>query len=163
MKGYHKIDNEGARVVNEEGFLYTGDLAKIDEEGYISIIGRKKEQFKTSNGKFINPIKIESMLNSIPYIETSCVIAEGRPFVTVILFPNEAGITKLSEVESELPTYIRQINAKLDRHENIHYFHLHNAQASIENGQLTPSMKIIRTAIAKQFNEIIEDFYSRTN
>jgi long-chain acyl-CoA synthetase len=163
MKGYYKIDNEGARVIDENGFLYTGDLASIDSEGYIKIIGRKKEQFKTSNGKFINPIKIESMLNAIPYIETSCVIAEGRPFVTVILFPNEAGALKIREVELSLPAYIRQINENLDRHEHIHYFYLHTTPASIDGGQITPSMKVIRNAIANQFKEQIDDFYSRKN
>jgi long-chain acyl-CoA synthetase len=161
MKGYYKMGNEGARVIDEEGFLYTGDLASIDSEGYIKIIGRKKEQFKTSNGKFVNPVKIESMLNAIPYIETSCVVAEGRPFATVILFPNEAGASKIAEIELSLPNYIRQINEQLDRHENIHYFHLNSKPASIEGGQITPSMKIIRNAITTQFKSIIEDFYSR--
>lgn len=161
MKGYYKMNNEGARVIDENGFLATGDIASIDSEGYIKIIGRKKEQFKTSNGKFINPIKIESMLNAIPFIETSCVIAEGKSFVTVILFPNEAGIDKIAEIEASLPTYIRQINEQLDRHENIHYFYLNDKPATIENGQITPSMKIIRKAIEEQFKNVISDFYSR--
>jgi long-chain acyl-CoA synthetase len=161
MKGYYKIGNDDARAIDESGFLYTGDLAEIDSEGYIKIIGRKKEQFKTSNGKFINPIKIESMLNAIPYIETSCVIAEGRPFVTVILFPNDAGVSRISEVQLSLPAYIRQINEQLDRHENIHYFHLNSKPASIEGGQITPSMKVVRSAIINQFKKVIEDFYSR--
>lgn len=161
MKGYYKMDNEGARFIDSEGFLSTGDLASIDSEGYIKIIGRKKEQFKTSNGKFVNPIKIESMLNAIPFIETSCVIAEGRSFVTVILFPNEAGVERIGEIESTIPAYIRQINEQLDRHENIHYFYLHNKPASIESGQITPSMKVIRKAIEEEFKDVITDFYSR--
>ena len=161
MKGYYKMSSDGARVIDENGFLSTGDLASIDSEGYIKIIGRKKEQFKTSNGKFVNPIKIESMLNAIPFIETSCVIAEGKSFVTVILFPNEAGVSRIGEIESSLPGYIRQINEQLDRHENIHYFFLHNKPASIENGQITPSMKVIRKSIEGQFKDVISDFYSR--
>jgi long-chain acyl-CoA synthetase len=161
MKGYYKINDEGARAIDENGFLSTGDLASIDSEGYIKIIGRKKEQFKTSNGKFINPIKIESLLNSIPYIETSCVIAEGRPFVSVILFPSDVGATKLLEIELSLPEYIRKINNQLDRHEHIHYFHLNSIPASIENGEITPSMKVVRNAIVKKFANVIEDFYSK--
>lgn len=161
MKGYYKINDEGARAIDGDGFLATGDLASIDSEGYIKIIGRKKEQFKTSNGKFINPIKIESLLNSIPYIETSCVIAEGRPFVSVILFPSDVGAAKLTEIELSLPEYIRKINNALDRHEHIHYFHLNSIPASIENGEITPSMKVVRNAIVKKFTNVIEDFYSK--
>lgn len=163
MRGYHKMDSTGARAIDEQGFLHTGDLAEIGEDGYIKIIGRKKEQFKTSNGKFINPIKIESMLNAIPFIETSCVIAENKPFVVVILFPNEAGVEKFNEVEASIPAYIRQINEQLDRHEHIHYFYLHNKPASIEAGQITPSMKVIRTAIANQFKNVIEEFYTKSH
>lgn len=161
MKGYYKCDNKDARVIDEQGFLYTGDLASIDSEGYVKIIGRKKEQFKTSNGKFINPIKIEAMLNEITYIETSCIVAEGRPFVTCILFPNEAGVNKLTQIEASLPNYIKSINSKLDKHEHIHYFYLHNKPATVEDGNITPSMKVIRTAIEKQFEYIIKDFYSK--
>lgn len=161
MKGYYRADEEGARAIDENGFLYTGDLAEIDNEGYIKIIGRKKEQFKTSNGKFINPIKIEALLNAIPYIETSCVIAEGRPFVTVVLFPNDSGVENFAQLELELATQIRVINEKLDRHENIHYFYLHNKPATVEDCQLTPSLKIVRKVIEEQFKVQIDDFYSR--
>lgn len=160
MRGYHKIDSEGARAIDKDGFLYTGDLAEIDSEGYVKIIGRKKEQFKTSNGKFINPVRIESMLNSIPYIETSCIVAENKPFCIAILFPNDAGVLKLEDVKASIPSYIAKINDHLDHQEQIHHFHVHNKPASIETGHITPSMKVIRAAIEKQFKDKIEEFYS---
>ncbi len=161
MKGYYNIGDEGARAIDENGFLHTGDLAEIDKDGFIYIIGRKKEQFKTSNGKFINPLKIEAMLDAIPGVETSCIVAEGRPFVTVVLFPNEEGAKNLLELETRLTTQIKNINEKLDRHENIHYFYLHNKPATIDAGQLTPSLKIVRGAIEKQFKAQLDDFYTR--
>jgi long-chain acyl-CoA synthetase len=161
MKGYHKADGIGARVIDENGFLATGDLAKIDEEGYITLIGRKKEQFKTSNGKFINPVIIENLLNAIPYIETSCAIAEGRPYVCAILFPSEAGVSKLEEIKAHLAEHINEINEHLDKHEHVNNFYLHSVPASIENGEITPSMKIIRNAISKKFTKVIEGLYSK--
>jgi long-chain acyl-CoA synthetase len=161
MKGYYNIGDEGARAIDENGFLHTGDLAEIDKDGFIYIVGRKKEQFKTSNGKFINPLKIEAMLDAIPGVETSCIVAEGRPFVTVVLFPNDEGAKNLQELEARLTTHIKNINEKLDRHENIHYFYLHNKPATIDAGQLTPSLKIVRGAIEKQFKVQLDDFYAR--
>lgn len=161
MKGYYNSSYEGARIVDEQGFLFTGDLANIDKEGYVKIIGRKKEQFKTSNGKFINPVKIENMLNAIPGIEASCAIAENKPFVTAILFPEENFLGKLPEIETLLPGYIKGVNIQLDHHEHVHYFYLHNKQATIENGILTPSLKLVRTKVEQLFQDIILEFYSK--
>ena len=161
MQGYYSTSPNSKSSFNSEGFFHTGDLAEVDAEGYIKIIGRKKDQFKTSNGKYINPSKIESHLNSISQIESSCVVGEGRPFVIALLFVKPQHKSDLLSLEISLRQTIDTINLKLDKHEHIHYYHLVDFSeiSNPELGFITPSLKLVRHKIISHFSETIADLY----
>lgn len=144
----------GQEPRNSLQFFETGDLGVIDYDGFLSVIGRIKEQFKTANGKFINPVKIESLLNEIAGVENACVIAEGRPFVVAIIF------SKRSDVDA-LQKQINAINTHLEHHEQVQYFYISQLPPTVENNIITPSIKIRRNYIAEKFSSEIEEMYNK--
>lgn len=175
MTQYHN-NNAKTQEIFLEGWLKTGDLASIDSEGYITIIGRKKDLFKTSNGKYVHPTKIElKLIQDINFLIGAMIIAEARPFVSVLLFIDYELIdnfkvnlgfkgTNHDFIESKiLHNYIENkiniINKKLDHWENIVKFVIIKDEISIASGEITPSLKLIRTVIEKKFKLEIEKIY----
>ena len=144
----------GKEPRNPLQFFETGDRGMIDSDGFLSVIGRIKEQFKTANGKFINPVKIESYLNEIEGVENACVIAEGKPFVTAIIF------SKRSDIDA-MQKQIHAINTHLEHHEQVQYFYVSPIPPTVENNIITPSMKIRRNYIAEKFSTEIEEMYKK--
>lgn len=154
MKGYYNHDPEfGFARMNDQHWVQTGDLASIDKDGFITIIGRVKSQFKTSNGKYVNPETLESLLTKIPGVEFACVLGENRPFLSAILYPTS---------EKNLPevwNYIEKMNVKLNRHERIRKYYVSHVEASVTVGDVTPSNKIVRKFVEQRFAHIIHNFY----
>lgn len=150
FKGY--VGNEPRNPLE---FYPTGDLGFIDEDGYLTVKGRLREQFKTANGKFVNPILIESLLNEINGIDNACIIAEGKPFVVAILFSKRTDFDKLHND-------IEEVNKHLDHHQQVQYFHIAKEEPSIENHIITPSMKIRRNFIESKYASEIESLYKNT-
>ncbi|MFT4967339.1 MAG: long-chain acyl-CoA synthetase [Candidatus Deianiraeaceae bacterium] len=146
--GYYGQDNR-----DTSSFFHTGDIGSLDEKNFLTVTGRLKEQFKNSNGKYINPIKIESLLNEIDSIQNACIVAEGRPFTIAILFTQ---INDVNVIQKE----IDEVNKHLDHHEKIQYFHISNELPSVANNIITPSMKIRRENIVVKFHSVIENIYS---
>jgi long-chain acyl-CoA synthetase len=145
-----------------DSFFKTGDIGFLDKDNYLTITGRIKEQFKTSTGKYINPIKIENMINSINGVDQSCVVANGRKFVIVIIFPNEnfsINENKINELVHNIDIAIPQINQTLEHHEQIVKFYIHTKTISVFTGELTPSLKLKRNFIEEKFQKIINDLY----
>ena len=136
---------------DEKEFFHTGDAGFIDIDGFLTVTGRIKEQFKNANGKYIDPVKIEDLLNSNCGIEASCIIAEGRPYTVAIVF------CQLSE--REVRRIVDETNKRLDHHEQIQYFHITNEKPTIENGIITPSLKLRRNDIMKKYHTTIDDMY----
>lgn len=164
MKGYHNKPKETAAVIDEEGWLHTGDLASIDAEGYITIESRLKELFKTSTGKYVSAIKIESALMHSKWVEYAMVVAEGRPFVTVLLFCDEELMRTLSgrekqQVEQQLSKKIRSLNRHFNKWEHVGGYLVLHESPSVENGLLTPSMKLIRSKVLTKYEEQIDTLY----
>jgi long-chain acyl-CoA synthetase len=137
---------------DEKEFFHTGDAGFIDSDGFLTVTGRIKEQFKNANGKYINPVKIEDLLNSYGGVEASCIIAEGKPYTVAIIF------SQISE--NEMKRIVDEINKRLDHHEQIQYFHISNEKATIENCIITPSLKLRRNDIVKKYADEIEKLYS---
>jgi long-chain acyl-CoA synthetase len=176
MKEYLKNPEATAQAIDAEGWLHTGDKGTIDEEGYAFIIGRLKELIKTSNGEMIAPVPIEHALTKAPFIETAIIIAERRKFVSALLVPNfeylhglknNKNMSNLSDedflnssyIKSEMEQLLNKMNQTLNHWEQIHAYRFIMHPLSIENGELTPSMKIIRETIEKNYKSLIDSIY----
>ena len=177
MKGYHKDEVKTKEVFDSDGWFKTGDLAAIDDEGFIKIIGRKKELFKTSGGKYVSPVPIEQKLVSLcEFLLGACVIAEGRKFTSCILLPDfdvlekykkKVGMANISDdnflksdfINKKIQSALFQINSHLNHWEQIQKYYLAKDQSSVETGELTPSMKLKRNIIEKKYQKEIEDLY----
>ncbi len=176
FKGYYNNDKETKAVIDKDGWFHTGDLGFFDKDGYLTINGRLKELFKTSNGKYISPIPIEQMAKKNRLVDMATIIAEGKKFVSLLLFPDfenlesvreEYGLTNISDedllnssaVNDELERLIKSINEKLNQWEQIRDYRLIKKPISIESGELTPTMKIRRHIIEKKFIKLIDEIY----
>jgi long-chain acyl-CoA synthetase len=175
MLGYHGKPEKTVEVI-ENGWLKTGDLAQIDEQGFIKIVGRKKEIFKNSNGKYVAPVPLEQRLvQELGFLLGAIVIAEGRKFTSAILFPEFEILKKFktkfnfSESDEEflkseilqnfVEEVIQKINQNLDHWEQIQKFYIASESISIESGEITPSMKLKRNLLEEKYKNVIEGFY----
>lgn len=176
MKGYYKNPEATAEVIDKDGWFHTGDKGKIDEDGYLTIIGRLKELYKTSTGEYVAPTPIEQALATHPLIDMAMAVAEGRKFVAALFFPNrdqvalfktQYGQTNLSDeeflnswaVQKEMEKHLNKINEHLNHWEQVHDYRFIMEAPSVENGDLTPSMKIRREALAKKYSALIDEIY----
>jgi long-chain acyl-CoA synthetase len=178
MAGYHNLPEETAENVDPEGWLRTGDIGELDEGGFLRITDRKKDLFKTSNGKHVAPSAIESIFQGVcPYASQLIVQGEGRTFVSalVTLDPDAiAGWATENGMEgmpyAELVTspavrelvqgYIDQLNAKLNHWETIKKFVILDRDLSIDDGELTPSMKLRRRVVADKYKKELDSLYA---
>lgn len=151
--GYYKRPDLDAEVFTDDGFFKTGDRGERRADGLLKITGRVKELFKTSKGKYVAPAPIENKLNAHPMIEMSMVSGVGQPaaYAMVILSeelrPKQNDPTFRKEVESELAQLLKNVNAELPDYEKLQMIVISKSPWTIENGFLTPTMKIRRGRI----------------
>ncbi len=175
MKGYHNNPQATRETVDEKGWLNTGDLATIDDDGYVTITGRSKELAKTSTGKYIATPFIEQLLLASGWFDHVLVVGNNRPFVTALLmvdpvsvngYAGRHGLKDAAEVvetrkfQKKIFRLIKKINKKLNHWEKIRNFYLISETLTIEGGDLTPSMKLARNHVEARFNEVIENMYT---
>ena len=153
MLGYYKNTDETVKHIDSDGFFHTGDIVEIDSDGFLTVKSRKKELFKTSNGKYIDPNKIEFLFSKFLQIEYSCVIADDKNFVSIIIF------TKVQD-RCIIENIINDVNKSLEHHEKIMKFHISNDIISPETGEITPSLKLRRFIIYDKYKKVIESFYN---
>jgi long-chain acyl-CoA synthetase len=176
MKGYHNKPNETADVIDRSGFLHTGDLGHIDNEGFIKITGRKKELFKTANGKYVAPVPIEQAIAGNKLVDMVMVVAEGKPFTTCLIFPDfenmkavkaelgadgseTAGFLESKEAKAYVQKTLDEVNAKLNHWEQVQKFQIIKSPISIDTGELTPTMKIRRHVVMEKCRAEIDSMY----
>ncbi len=177
MPGYYKNDEATRESIDEQGWLHTGDIGYIDEDGFLYITDRKKNIIVTSGGKNIAPQPIENLLNGSRYIEQSVVIGDNRRFCTALIVPNMDHLSTFAEKQKlpyadeeallRLPEIIRLIRSEIDavtvnlpRYESIKKFHLLKDPFTIENGEITPTLKIKRKVLEAKYKEVIDAMYS---
>jgi long-chain acyl-CoA synthetase len=176
MQGYYKNDEETKSTIID-GWLHTGDIGKIDSEGFLSITDRKKMLIKTAGGKYISLTGIEDTIQSSPYVYQALALAsDDKHFVTGLIVPdfeelkNFAGQSRISfDNENELirnPAILKLYEAEINRcqknmakYERIRKFALLSEPFTIENGALTPSLKLKRRVIEEKHKEIIDKLY----
>jgi long-chain acyl-CoA synthetase len=165
MMGYYK-DPEGTRnAFTDDGFFRTGDLGELDAEGWLKIIGRAKEQFKTSKGKYVSPATIEKLLCTDPRIESCCVAGAGLPkaFAIVLLSQDvRNAIVDSPQAKTECDEALRRlldrVNQQLEAHERLSCLVVTNEPWTVSNGFLTPTMKLKRSALEQVYTKYFEEW-----
>jgi long-chain acyl-CoA synthetase len=178
MRGYHNLPEETAAVFTEDGFFRTGDIGELDADGYLRITDRKKDLIKTSGGKYVAPSYVEGLFKSIcPYTSQALVIGQARNYCTMLvtLDPEAiagwvadgplagrsyAEIAGSPEAQEMVAGYVKELNAKLNRWETVKRFVILPRDLSIEDGELTPSMKVKRRVVEQTYAEDIEKMYA---
>jgi long-chain acyl-CoA synthetase len=177
MKGYYHRDSETREAIDAEGWLHTGDIARIDDEGYIRIVDRKKEIIVLSGGKNVSPAILETRLVNDHYIAQACVIGDRRKHLAAILVPNfeslasnsPPGLAITSAPPEELVKHpdlraffqrrLREFNRSLSETERIADFILTDQSFSQDNGELTPTLKVRRRTVQEHYRGQIEALY----
>jgi len=178
MAGYHNLPEDYAESVDADGWLHTGDVGNLDERGFLRITDRKKDLFKTSNGKYVAPSAIETIFKGVcPYASQLIVHGDGRSFVSALItldpdamvgWAAENDMVDRSYAEIVTSTlaremvqgYVDELNAKLNLWETIKKFVILPQDLSVENGDLTPSMKLKRKVVADKYKAELDSLYS---
>lgn len=166
MIGYYKRPDLDAECFTEDGFFRTGDKGERRADGLLKITGRVKELFKTAKGKYVAPSPIENKINEHPLVELSCVSGVGQPaaFGLVVLAEdiratmNEASVR--ARIVRELTDHLSHVNASLSTYEQLQMLVVVREPWTIENGMLTPTMKIKRARIEAAFADKLEGWYA---
>jgi long-chain acyl-CoA synthetase len=175
IKGYYR-DEENTREALVDGWMHTGDVGEIDEEGYLKITDRKKDLIITAGGKNIAPQYIENMLKFSPYINDAVIIGDKRKFISALIVIDEenvvkyaqdnkvqyttfASLTKSEEVVKLIQGEVDKVNDQVARVENIRKFRILDKKLYTEDGEVTPTMKVKRKAINAQYHDLIESMY----
>lgn len=176
MKGYYKDQVRTNEVIDEQGWLHTGDIGEFNSKGHLIISGRKKEIFKTSGGKYIAPVAIENKLKSSPFIENAMVVGENEKFASALIVPdfdflkkwckknyisfsNHADIIQNKEVRYRVLAEVQKVNKTLGNTEKVQKFRFCQNVWSVDKGELTPTLKLKRDIVKKNYKHLIEDIY----
>lgn len=178
MRGYYNRPEENARCFTEDGFFRTGDLMWLDKDNYLYFKERSKDLYKTANGKYIAPQMIENLILSEGVVEQVVIIADRRNFVSALIYPkwgktiellrnegkvlpyeDRTALRERPEVHAFIEAHIDKALSGLARHEQVKKFVILPEPFSIENGQLTPSMKTKRSVILARYKREIDDLY----
>ncbi len=167
MKGYYKQPELDAEVFTADGFFRTGDLGEALPDGQLKLTGRKKELFKTAKGKYVAPAPIENMINESTMVELSMVSGVGQSAAYAVVVPAEALRPKMgdavvrAEFEAEMASILKRVNDKVADYEQLRMIVVAKEPWSIENGQLTPTLKIKRNKIESALETNVEGWYGK--
>jgi long-chain acyl-CoA synthetase len=177
MDGYHNLDQETAESL-QDGWIHTGDIGEIDSDGYLKITDRKKDLFKTSGGKYVAPQALEGQFKAVcPYVSQFVVHGNERKFVSAIitLDPDAmkgwadhrgmgakpyAELVTSDEARQMVQGYVDQLNGKLNGWEQIKQFVILDHDLTVEDGEITPSMKVKRKVVEDRYRDELDSLYA---
>ncbi len=163
FNGYYKAPDITAEVFNEDGFFKTGDCGEYDHDGFLTIIGRVKDQFKTDKGKYISPSPIELELSKNTDIEQICIVGTGIPQPIALITLSELGKAKSKEeLSKSLINTVEQVIHSLEKHEKIEKVVIMKEDWNVDNGLTTPTMKVKRNSIEKINQEYYKSWFEMT-
>ena len=180
MRGYHNLPEETAAAFTEDGFFRTGDIGELAEDRYLKITDRKKDLVKTSGGKYIAPSHIEGLFKAIcPLTSQAIVVGQARNFCTMLITLDPDAVTAWAaggelagrsyteivtsaQANAMVAGYVAELNVKLNRWETIKKFTILPRDLTIEDGEMTPSMKIKRRGVEANFQDEINKMYEGT-
>ena len=173
--GYFLDEAATAELIDDDGWMHSGDLGDVTDDGYLRITGRKKDLMKTAGGKYIAPQELELRLRSCRFISNAVVVAEGRPYVTALLtldaeavspwavhHNKPASIEALAndpDVAAEVATQIALVNDAMSHAEQVKKWVLLPRELTLDAGEMTPTLKVIRTVVIDHFAEVIDRMY----
>lgn len=156
MQGYYK-EPQITQETLQNGFLHTGDKGEIDSDGFLKITGRVKDLFKTGKGKYVAPSPIELKLSNSPLLEQVCVVGTGLPQPLGLVVLSEAGMAEeKGSLQAQLETLIQEVNQTLEAHEKLSSLVVMKDAWTVENNRITPTMKVKRNIIEKDFGAHLE-------
>ena len=175
FRGYHNLPEKTAEAFTADGWLRTGDIASIDDEGRITITGRIKDIIITAGGKNVSPIPLEEEIAKCPIVEHCVVVGDQRPFIGALVtldpeslalwlpahgLSTETPVDRLATnaaVREEIQQYVDKANATVSRAESVRKFAVLDTQFTQENKCLTPSLKVVRPAVNRVFADVIDN------
>lgn len=157
-RGYYKDPELTAQTIEPGGWLHTGDKVQLDEDNYLHITGRVKEIFKSSKGKYVAPVPIEAMLFDNTFVEQACVMGSNlaQPVGVVFLSQETTEGRSREEVRRSLEETLQELNSKLESHLRLSSILVAEDMWTIENGYLTPTMKIKRSLIEEKYRALLD-------
>lgn len=177
MRGYYKNEEATKETIIEDGWLCTGDIGEQDADGYVRITGRKKEMIVTSGGKNLAPVPVETAVKRLPFVSQVMVVGDERPYLTALVtFSEEDAQTTLEEageslasgqgyhehptLRQKLDEHIKAVNADLPSYSTIKKYTVLPRDLSVEEKELTPTLKLKRPVIQEHFAKEIEEMYA---
>lgn len=178
MEGYHGLPEKTAEVLESDGWFHTGDIGELSADGYLRITDRKKDLIKTSGGKYIAPAEVEGQFKAVcPFVSNILVHGADRNFCTALIALDEptildwakengldgksyAEVVATKEAEQLIEGYVKRLNEGLQRWQTIKKFRLLPRDLDIEHGELTPSLKLKRPVVEREYKDLIEDMYA---
>jgi long-subunit acyl-CoA synthetase (AMP-forming) len=161
MDGYYKDPARTADTIDADGWLHTGDLATCDNDGYYTIVGRKKELIITTAGKNISPINIEAMLMEHPLVAQCCVVGDGRDNLAALIVLDLVHAADRGRV-ADIQAHISVVNERLSAAEQLLAFTILPTEWTVDGEELTPTLKLRRTAVERKYAPEIEAMYPPT-
>ncbi len=174
MKGYYKNAEQTKEVMTDDGWFKTGDIGKIDEDGYLFITDRKKSMFKLSTGKYVSPQNVENQIAGSGFIEQVVVIGYQKKFCSALIVPAFDNVLKRlkrdgyepgkpysrdERIRKLIQKEVDKANKHLSPWETVKKFELLEEALTIDNGELTPTMKVKRSVVLEKFKEEIDSMY----
>jgi long-chain acyl-CoA synthetase len=175
MKGYHGLPEESERVFTKEGGFRTGDMGYLDEDNFLYITGRIKEQYKLENGKYVVPSPLEELLKLSPFILSAFVHGDNKPYNVALIVPDmdalkkwasdqgingaDGELAKNDRVQSLLREQVDKYSGEFKQFEKIKKFSVITEDFTIENGMLTPKMSVKRQKVLERWGSEIESLY----
>lgn len=177
MLGYYREPGQTQEVIDADGWFHTGDIGELASDGFLRITDRKKSLFKLSTGKYVIPQPIENRLSAHPLIEQAVVVGAGRSFATALVFPVEAALRQLAHrlglgegldpdglvrheaVRNEYARVLGEANRGVDPWVAVKRFNLVPESVSVENGLLTPTLKVRRARVETRYETLIARMY----
>jgi long-chain acyl-CoA synthetase len=178
MQGYHGLPEKTAEVLESDGWFHTGDIGELSPDGFLKITDRKKDLIKTSGGKYIAPAEVEGHFKAVcPFVSNVLVIGGGRNFCTALLALDEptlltwaaehdlegrsyAEVVATDQARELIAGYVQRVNDGLQRWQQIRAFRILPRDLDVEHGDLTPSLKLKRPVVEREFAPLIEEMYA---
>ena len=178
MQGYHNLPEKTAEVLESDGWFHTGDIGELSDDGYLRITDRKKDIFKTSGGKYVAPAEVEGKFKAVcPYVSAILVHGADRNFCSALIaldevaimgWAKENGLSDMSyeevlaseEVKELIGGYVDELNSGLQRWQTVKQFRVLPRDLDVDHGELTPSLKLKRPVVEREFKHLLEEIYA---